>query len=218
MIHQECGLRWVHSPIYHMRSFVRHEVVAACGMWQARQTASNKPNRSSRAHCLVPKFRPRMSVSGIRDFFLKTIFPLVSSTVSKIQLFLLSLIGAGPAGFLTYLLCMYLIDQPTGANTMVMVFAILTVLCTAPLTLMPVLILVMYYSNYDPPKIPKPGKAKAEEGDEDDDAETVEAVEEEDSGKGKAGKSKAGKKPADEDEELFDDADVTETFEDDEDK
>jgi len=89
--------------------------------------------------------------------------------VSKIQLFLLSLVGAGPAGFLTYLLCMYLIDQPSGANSMVMVFAIITVLCTAPLTLLPVLILAMYYSNYDPPKIPKASKKAKDEDDAGDD-------------------------------------------------
>lgn len=80
--------------------------------------------------------------------------------MSKIQLFLLSLVGAGPAGFLTYLLCMYLIDQPSGANSMVMIISILTVLCTAPLTLMPIVILATYYSNYDPPKVAKAPKQK----------------------------------------------------------
>jgi hypothetical protein len=133
--------------------------------------------------------------------------------VSKIQLFLLSLIGAGPAGFLTYLLCMYLIDQPTGANSMVMIFAILTVLCTAPLALMPILILAMYYSNYDPPKVPKAAKKKAdEEGDEDD----VLDEDEDPKGKGKANKSKSNKKASD--DEFVEETDEIDDIVEDEDE
>jgi hypothetical protein len=134
-----------------------------------------------------------------------TIFLLVSSTVSKIQLFLLSLVGALPAGFLTFLLCMYLIDQPTGASTMVMIFAIVTVLCTATLTALPVLIMTMYYSNYDPPKTPKAPKKKADAGDEGDAEDTDDKKKGPE--KGKAGKATAAKATDSDDGESVEDFD-----------
>lgn len=124
--------------------------------------------------------------------------------MSKIQLFLLSLVGALPAGFLTFLLCMYLIDQPTGASTMVMIFAIVTVLCTATLTALPVLVMTMYYSNYDPPRIPKAPKKKADAGDEGEaeDADDKKAPE-----KGKSGKATAAKAADSDDGESVEEID-----------
>lgn len=95
--------------------------------------------------------------------------------MSKIQVFFLSLVGALPAGFLSYLLGMYLINQPSGASSMVMVFSIVTLLCSATLAVMPFLILAMYYSNYDPPKAGKKGKTEAgeeEAGDSEEESET----------------------------------------------
>lgn len=97
--------------------------------------------------------------------------------MSKIQVFFLSLVGALPAGFLSYLLGMYLISQPSGASSMVMIISIITLICSATLTLTPFLILAMYYSNYDPPKVAKKPKSKAvdDELDEVDDTEEVPA-------------------------------------------
>lgn len=90
--------------------------------------------------------------------------------MNKIQLSLLSLVGALPAGFLSYLLAMYLIDQPSGASSMVMIISILTLMCTAALTLTPVLIFALYHSNYDAPKATKAAKGKqAKQGDDLDD-------------------------------------------------
>jgi hypothetical protein len=126
--------------------------------------------------------------------------------VSKIQLFLLSLVGAIPAGLLTFLLCMYLIDQPSGASTRVMIFAIVTVLCTATLTVLPVLVLTMYFSNYDPPKIPKAPKKAVEddaaEADQDDEKAAAK-----DAGKGKNDKGKGKGKAADQDADDAEDGD-----------
>lgn len=99
--------------------------------------------------------------------------------MNKIQLSLLSLVGALPAGFLTYLLGMYLINQPSGASSMVMIISILTLICTAALTLTPVLILALYHSNYDPPKAVKAAKEKkakkGEDLDDDDDQSSAKA-------------------------------------------
>jgi len=138
---------------------------------------------------------------GIQSPVLKLL--LVSSNVSKIQLFLLSLVGAGPAGYLTYLLCMYLIDQPSGANSMVMIISILTVLCTAPLTLLPFLILALYFSNYDPPKKPKATKKKAETEEPDDADETIEEDQEFDDDQPAKSKSKNKKQADDDDDDIF---------------
>ena len=88
--------------------------------------------------------------------------------MNKIQLCLLSLIGALPAGFLTYLLGMYLISQPTGASSLVMIISIITLICTTGLTATPVLILTMYHSNYDPPKARKADKSKVADDLDDD--------------------------------------------------
>lgn len=95
--------------------------------------------------------------------------------MSKIQLFFLSLVGALPAGFLSYLLGMYLISQPSGASSMVMIVSIITLICSATLTLTPFLVLAMYYSNYDPPKVSKKSKAQPD-ADEVDDLEETEEV------------------------------------------
>lgn len=103
-------------------------------------------------------------------------FPtLVSSTVSKIQLFFLSLVGAVPAGFLSYLLAMYLISQPSGASSMVMIITIITLICTAVMTLIPVLVLALYYSNYDPPRPEKGSKSKDEDLEEAEDEDATPA-------------------------------------------
>lgn len=102
--------------------------------------------------------------------------------MTKIQVFLLSLIGAVPAGYLSYLLGMYLISQPSGASTMVMIISIITLICSATLTVTPFLVLSMYYSNYDPPKVSKPSKKKAKDVDELEDAEEVPASKSDSSG------------------------------------
>jgi len=102
--------------------------------------------------------------------------------VSKIQVFFLSLVGAVPAGFLSYLLGMYLISQPSGASSMVMIISIITLICSATLTLTPFLVLAMYYSNYDPPKVSKKSKADAA----DDELEDVDETEEVSTRKGPA--------------------------------
>lgn len=107
--------------------------------------------------------------------------------MKKIPLFFLSLIGALPGAFLSYLLVMYLINQPSGASSMVMIFAIITLLCSATLAAIPVLVLAMYYSNYDPPREPRPEKAS---GKKDDDEEAEEAAPE------------AKAKSADEDDDM----------------
>lgn len=95
--------------------------------------------------------------------------------MSKIQLFFLSLVGALPAGFLSYLLGMYLISQPSGASSMVMIVSIITLICSATLTLTPFLVLAMYYSNYDPPKVSKKSKAQPD-ADEVEDLEETEEI------------------------------------------
>ena len=94
--------------------------------------------------------------------------------MSKIQVFFLSLVGALPAGFLSYLLGMYLISQPSGASSMVMIISIITLICSATLTVTPFLVLAMYYSNYDPPKVPKKSKAKPAGDDLEEDVDEVE--------------------------------------------
>lgn len=119
--------------------------------------------------------------------------------MSKIQLFFLSLVGALPAGFLSYLLGMYLISQPSGASSMVMIVSIITLICSATLTLTPFLVLAMYYSNYDPPKVSKKSKAEPD-ADELDDLEETEEVP----------TKKNAKKPS------VDDEDEVESFVDDE--
>ena len=119
--------------------------------------------------------------------------------MSKIQLFFLSLVGALPAGFLSYLLGMYLISQPSGASSMVMIVSIITLICSATLTLTPFLVLAMYYSNYDPPKVSKKSKAQP-------DADEVEDLEETEEIPSK----KTAKQP------ISDDEDEVESFIDDE--
>ena len=93
--------------------------------------------------------------------------------MSKIQVFFLSLVGALPAGFLSYLLGMYLINQPSGASSMVMIFSIITLICSATLAVMPFLVLAMYYSNYDPPRAAKKSKQDDVEDDATDDDEST---------------------------------------------
>jgi hypothetical protein len=119
--------------------------------------------------------------------------------VSKIQLFFLSLVGALPAGFLSYLLGMYLISQPSGASSMVMIVSIITLICSATLTLTPFLILAMYYSNYDPPKVSNKSKAQPE-ADEVEDLDETEEIP----------SKKTAKQP------ISDDEDEVESFIDDE--
>ncbi len=119
--------------------------------------------------------------------------------VSKIQVFFLSLVGALPASFLSYLLGMYLISQPSGASSMVMIISIITLICSATLTLTPILVLALYYSNYDPPKAAKKSKAKADDLEELDEANETEEV------PGKTGKSKG----AAADDEFVEDEELT---------
>lgn len=124
--------------------------------------------------------------------------------MSKIQVFFLSLVGALPAGFLSYLLGMYLISQPSGANSMVMIISIITLICSATLTLTPFLVLAMYYSNYDAPKAPKKSKSKKDDEDLEDVDETEEVP-----AKGK-GKAKAAAAEDDVDEFAEEADEVTE--------
>lgn len=96
--------------------------------------------------------------------------------MSKIQVFFLSLVGALPAGFLSYLLGMYLINQPSGANSVVMIISIITLICSATLTLTPFLILALYYSNYDHPPAASKSTRQTDDLEELDDADDTEAV------------------------------------------
>lgn len=98
--------------------------------------------------------------------------------MTKIQLFLLSLVGALPAAYLSYLLIMYLINQPSGASSMVMIIAVITLLCSATITAIPGLVMGMYYSNYDPPRPDKPAKAKGKDKGQDEDVAAADEVEE----------------------------------------
>ncbi len=121
--------------------------------------------------------------------------------MSKIQVFFLSLVGALPAGFLSYLLGMYLISQPSGASSMVMIISIITLICSATLTATPILVLTMYYSNYDPPKVPKKPKAKPAA----DDLEEADEVEEGPATKGSAKAAAADDADEFAEEEVADD-------------
>ena len=145
--------------------------------------------------------------------------------MSKIQVFFLSLVGAVPAGFLSYLLGMYLISQPTGASSMVMIISIITLICSATLTLTPFLVLTLYYSNYDAPKAPKKSKSKGKADDEE--LEDVDETEEVSTKKGKAAAADEDEFAEDEvtdevpleddDFAVMDDEDLS-TMDDDEDK
>ncbi len=118
-------------------------------------------------------FRDRCRCAlDVSEFFL----PLVSSTVSKIQLFCLSLVGALPAAYLSYLLGMYLISQPSGASSLVMIISIITLICTATIAVIPVLVMVLYHSNYDPPKPAKADKSKGKDKDKDDAADDEDSI------------------------------------------
>lgn len=107
--------------------------------------------------------------------------------MTKMQLFVVSLVGAIPAGFLAYQLVMVFINHGGGPSVVYQGVVGITLLCAAVMALLPLLVLALFSSGYEPAKPAakgadkKKGKDQDEEESEDSDdadAETEEVSDE----------------------------------------
>ena len=88
--------------------------------------------------------------------------------MTKIQLFLISLVGAIPGGFLAYQLVMVFLNHGGGPSTTYQGLLGLTLVCSSLLALLPILVLALYSSGFESPKAPKDSKQAKQKADDEE--------------------------------------------------